>query len=332
MQRHQLIEALELKPLPLEGGFYRETYRSADVLSAGTIPDRYSTTKAAGTAIYYLLTPDTFSALHRLPTDELFHFYLGGPVAAWCSCSPTARGGSCARPGRAGGQRVQALCAAGRLAGSFLERAARLPCWALTMAPGFDFSDYEAGDRATLYGTLPVFCGADSAVDAVSGLPLFQELTDKLGGDRFQGPHDEVGAGRAELVVGWWPTKLTAMHFIPPAFAACTPADGVLEHDAARRRTPSRAGADQEHLRVRLAALRVLRRDDRPEVACRCRSDPGSGRGCARRAGADRLLEARPRAAPPAAPRRRAAARRPARGRGAVQLLLAVADRPPPRP
>ena len=57
--------------LTREGGLYRETYRS-DL--------QWPNGRAAGTAIYYLLAPDTFSALHRLASDEVFHFYLGDPV------------------------------------------------------------------------------------------------------------------------------------------------------------------------------------------------------------------------------------------------------------
>ena len=77
----EIITRLELRPHP-EGGYYRETYRSADVLPAAALPGRYRTDKAAATAIYYLLTRDTFSALHRLPTDEVYHFYAGSPVCA----------------------------------------------------------------------------------------------------------------------------------------------------------------------------------------------------------------------------------------------------------
>src|SRR5436190_17925870 len=76
----QLIAALDLRPLPLEGGYYRETYRSGDQLPAEAWGGRFRSGKSAGTAIYYLLTPDTSSALHRLPTDEVYHFYLGDPV------------------------------------------------------------------------------------------------------------------------------------------------------------------------------------------------------------------------------------------------------------
>src|SRR5262249_996461 len=66
----QIIALLDLKPLPREGGYYRETYRAPESLRE----------RSLCTAIYYLLTPDTFSALHRLPVDEIFHFYLGDPV------------------------------------------------------------------------------------------------------------------------------------------------------------------------------------------------------------------------------------------------------------
>src|SRR5262249_48344016 len=79
MTAADVIALLDLKPHPREGGYSPETYRSLDRLPAGTLP-RYAREKSIATAIYYLLTPDTFSALHRLPTDEIFHFYLGDAV------------------------------------------------------------------------------------------------------------------------------------------------------------------------------------------------------------------------------------------------------------
>jgi predicted cupin superfamily sugar epimerase len=78
----QLVEHFDLKPLPVEGGIFRQTYRSPVILAAGALPDAYQTDKPAGTAILLLYTPeaDSFSALHRLPTDEIYHFYLGDPI------------------------------------------------------------------------------------------------------------------------------------------------------------------------------------------------------------------------------------------------------------
>ena len=76
----KIIELLELKPLPFEGGYYRETYRSDEIIEAGQLSERYGADKHTSTAIYYLLTPDTVSKIHRLKSDEVFHFYLGDPV------------------------------------------------------------------------------------------------------------------------------------------------------------------------------------------------------------------------------------------------------------
>ena len=73
----KIIALLDLKPHPKEGGFFRETYRSAENIEAGALPARYAAARSQSTAIYYLLTPGTFSALHRLASDEIFHFYLG---------------------------------------------------------------------------------------------------------------------------------------------------------------------------------------------------------------------------------------------------------------
>jgi hypothetical protein len=80
MDARSIIEALHLRPLPREGGFFRQTYASDETLSASALPSRYAGARPLGTAIYYLLTPETFSAIHRLKTDEVWHFYCGDPV------------------------------------------------------------------------------------------------------------------------------------------------------------------------------------------------------------------------------------------------------------
>src|SRR5271170_7295166 len=79
MTADEVIAALNLQPHPVEGGFFRETYRSADLLPQSVLPHNPGT-RSLATAIYYLLTPRTVSAMHLLPTDEVFHFYLGDPV------------------------------------------------------------------------------------------------------------------------------------------------------------------------------------------------------------------------------------------------------------
>ena len=71
---------LKLEPHPIEGGYFVQTYRCELQIPRASLPVSYPADRAISTAIYYLLTPDTFSAMHRLPGDEIFHFYLGDPV------------------------------------------------------------------------------------------------------------------------------------------------------------------------------------------------------------------------------------------------------------
>ena len=78
----EIILALELKPLVGEGGLFNQTYISTEILKCENLPERYPEKKPFSTAIYFFLTsePDSFSAMHKLPTDEIYHFYLGDPV------------------------------------------------------------------------------------------------------------------------------------------------------------------------------------------------------------------------------------------------------------
>ncbi len=131
---------LGLEPLPGEGGWYRETWRSD-----------------AGSAILYFLSSDddSFSAMHRLPTDEIYHFYLGDPVEMLLLSgggrSETVRLG----PDIRRGERVQHVVPAGVWQGS---RVAPGGAWALmgtTMAPPFRFDDYQPGDRGALIAGWP---------------------------------------------------------------------------------------------------------------------------------------------------------------------------------
>ncbi|MBI1877511.1 MAG: cupin domain-containing protein, partial [Chloroflexi bacterium] len=76
----EVIDLLQLEPLQLEGGLFRLTYRSPEKIFPEALPARYQQTRVLGTAIYALLTPTDFSAMHRLDTDEIYHFYYGDPL------------------------------------------------------------------------------------------------------------------------------------------------------------------------------------------------------------------------------------------------------------
>jgi uncharacterized protein len=153
----ELIVRLGLQPLPLEGGYYRETYRSADSLPSNALPGRFANSKSAGTAIYYLLTPDTFSALHRLPTDEIFHFYLGDPVQMLLLAADGQGQTIVLGDDLAAGHQPQFVVPRNVWQGSRLLEGGSFALLGTTMAPGFDFADYEPGYRTELQARYPAF-------------------------------------------------------------------------------------------------------------------------------------------------------------------------------
>jgi len=155
MTADEIIRCLDLKPHPKEGGYYVETYRSNEGIHRAALPDRYTSVKAFATAIYYLLTPDTFSALHRLRTDEIFHFYWGDPVTM-LQLHPNGLF-ECITLGTdlEKGDRPQVVVPRGTWQGSLLNEGGKFALMGATVSPGFDFSDYEEGSRRWLTEQYP---------------------------------------------------------------------------------------------------------------------------------------------------------------------------------
>jgi predicted cupin superfamily sugar epimerase len=157
MTAEELIRLLNLQPHPKEGGFFRETYRAAEQVDAAALPAHYAGPRSHGTAIYYLLTPTTFSALHRLASDEVFHSYLGDPVEM-LQLHPDGSGQVVTLgPDVTAGQQPQVVVPRGVWQGSRLADGGRFALLGCTVAPGFDYADYEHGDRATLVQRYPAF-------------------------------------------------------------------------------------------------------------------------------------------------------------------------------
>ena len=150
-----VIRLLDLKPLPGEGGFFRETYRSADRLVPSALPGRYAATKSASTAIYYFLTPETFSALHRLPTDEIYHFYAGDPVELLVLSSPGSGAVVTLGADLSSGHQPQYVVPRGVWQGSRVRPGGAWSLLGTTVAPGFDFTDFEAADGRELAAAFP---------------------------------------------------------------------------------------------------------------------------------------------------------------------------------
>ena len=150
----EVIEILKLQRHPVEGGYFIETYRSAEVLPKEVLPHNPGP-RSLSTAIYYLLTPTAISAMHRLPTDEVFHFYLGDPVEMvqlWPDGSTRVlQLGTDLRAG----QLLQTTVPGGVWQGSILMPGGRFALLGATMAPGFDYADYVGGERDALATQYP---------------------------------------------------------------------------------------------------------------------------------------------------------------------------------
>jgi hypothetical protein len=153
----ELIARLRLAPLPVEGGHFRQTYVSEEMLPAAALPARYGRAKPLSTAIYYLLTDeaDSFSALHRLPTEEVYHFYLGDPVELLLLHADGRSELAVLGADLMAGQSVQLVVPRGAWQGSRLRAGGRLALLGTTMAPGWDALDYEGGDREALIRRYP---------------------------------------------------------------------------------------------------------------------------------------------------------------------------------
>jgi predicted cupin superfamily sugar epimerase len=147
--RSDLVRALDLAPHP-EGGFYRETYRSREVVPTARGP------RAASTAILFLVARESFSALHRIASDEVWHFHAGTPLRVVCIAEDGTRSDHVLGLDLARGERPQAVVPAGTWFGARLEPGdADFALVSCTVAPGFDFADFELAERAALRSRFP---------------------------------------------------------------------------------------------------------------------------------------------------------------------------------
>ena len=149
-----IIEKLELEPHP-EGGYFRETYRSAGEIEPENLGPNFEGKRNYSTCIYFLLTSRDFSAFHRIQQDEIWHFYDGSPIQLHV-ISPS-------------GEYVKHLIGRELNAGETPQLVVPAGCWfasevviennfslvGCTVSPGFDFRDFEMRSRKELIAMFP---------------------------------------------------------------------------------------------------------------------------------------------------------------------------------
>jgi predicted cupin superfamily sugar epimerase len=153
MTADDVIRLLQLQPHPVEGGFFRETWRGTASIALPT----HAGKRSVGTAIYYLLKPGHVSGLHVLPGDEVFHFYLGSPVQM-LQLWPDGTGKTVVLgTDLSAGQVPQCVVPGGVWQGTRLLSNEGFALLGATMSPGFDYADYGSGSRADLIAKWPAF-------------------------------------------------------------------------------------------------------------------------------------------------------------------------------
>lgn len=158
MQASSFIDAFHMLPHP-EGGYYAETYRAGETIAQGALPARFGGDRPFSTAIYFLLENQNRSALHRIQSDEVWHFYAGGPLLIYV-IEPTAGTLSVIRLGNRPdrGEVFQAVVPAGSWFGAKPLGEPNAPYFSLvgcTVAPGFDFADFVLADSDELLAQFP---------------------------------------------------------------------------------------------------------------------------------------------------------------------------------
>ncbi len=145
-----IIDHFHMKPLPDEGGFYVETYRSPESIAKAALSDRYDGPRHFSTAILYLITPEHFSKLHRVKSDEIIHFYCGDPVTM-LQLHPDGKDKTITLGNDIEhGHQLQVIVPQGIWQGSFLSESGRFALLGCTVSPGFEFTDSQSANRDEL--------------------------------------------------------------------------------------------------------------------------------------------------------------------------------------
>ncbi len=154
MEANFYITHLNLQPHP-EGGYFKETYRAAESFPADGLPNRFNGDRSFSTAIYYLLQQGDFSAFHRIKSDECWHFYAGETLLIHM-IEKTGKY-LCVKLGANldRGETFQFVVPAAAWFASEPSPNAAFALAGCTVAPGFDFNDFEMANKQTLLSDFP---------------------------------------------------------------------------------------------------------------------------------------------------------------------------------
>jgi predicted cupin superfamily sugar epimerase len=149
------IKELDLLEHP-EGGYFKETYRSLEDVMKDALPERFPGSRRFSTAIYFLLTGDQYSHFHRIKSDELWHFHTGSSITLHMISPEGEYSTIKLGPDVKRGEVFQAVMPAAFWFGTTVDDPKSFTLVGCTVAPGFDFEDFELGDTDALLAEFPM--------------------------------------------------------------------------------------------------------------------------------------------------------------------------------
>lgn len=154
LTKEQLIEKLDLQKHP-EGGYFKETYRSEISISESSLPPDFNSERSVCTCIYFMLTSDEFSAFHKVNQDEIWHFYLGHTILLHMISPEGDYSNIKIGTDFSADETPQFVVPAQHWFAAEIEDPEGFALVGCTVAPGFDFKDFELANREQLQKKFP---------------------------------------------------------------------------------------------------------------------------------------------------------------------------------
>jgi predicted cupin superfamily sugar epimerase len=151
----EVIRLLKLEKHPREGGWFKETYRSSEKVTAQALPRRYGADRCFSTLIFYLITEQGFSAFHRVKSDEIFHFYLGDAAILSIIEEDGVLRNITLGQDIAQGEQLQAVVPANCWQGIYVKPGGSWSLVGAGVTPGFEYADFEEPVREALLQQYP---------------------------------------------------------------------------------------------------------------------------------------------------------------------------------
>ena len=149
-----IIQNLQLQPHP-EGGYFKENYRSTGVIKSDSLETHYTGVRNYSTAIYFLLTSESFSAFHRIKQDEIWHFYQGAPICIHVINPEGKYSAQVVGNQLDAGEVPQYVVTGGCWFAAEVPRKDAYSLVGCTVSPGFSFEDFEMPTQKELSTLFP---------------------------------------------------------------------------------------------------------------------------------------------------------------------------------